>query len=86
MVKLNLNKTQTFFIALVIGLILGNVLTSISNKAVKKNIAESGNEVLQILYETKMKQNKDSIWYNQEIEKLSDRLYESETRNHQNQK
>ena len=52
----------------------------------KKVIAESGNDVLQILYETKIKQNKNSIWNNQEIEKLSQHLYECETRNHQNQK
>ena len=84
--KINLSKTQIFFVALLTGLILGNLLTTISNKSEKETIAESGNEVLQILYETKMKQNKDSIWYNQEIEKLSQLLYESESRNHQNQK
>lgn len=84
--KINLTKTQIFFVALITGLILGNLLTTTSNKSEKETIAESGNEVLQILYETKKKQNKDSIWYNQEIEKLSDLLYESESRNHQNQK
>lgn len=85
-IKFNLSKTQVFLIALVLGLIFCNLLTTLSYNSQQKQISRSGKEVLQMLYEAKVKQKKDSIWYNQEIEKLSQLLYERETTNYQSQK
>jgi len=78
---MKITKTSLFFIALILGLIIGNFFTANYGNAYKSGVAENLDHVKSILIETKLKSNEDSIWCGQQIEKLSDLLYESKTEN-----
>lgn len=78
---MKLNRTSLFFLALILGIIIGNFFTSKYRNSMNHGIATNMHDLKNMLLSTKLKSNEDSIWCGQQIEKLSDLLYESKTEN-----
>lgn len=78
---MKLNRTTLFFLALILGIIIGNFFTTKYRNSMNHGIASNMYDLKNMLLSTKLKSNEDSIWCSQQIEKLSDLLYESKTEN-----
>lgn len=78
---MKISKTHLLFIGLVIGLIGGNFLTSISWQAEQNKLSTNLDEVRTIAIQTKMKSNKDSIEYNDKIAEMAALYYRLELEN-----
>lgn len=78
---MKLNRTSLFFLALILGIIIGNFFTTKYRNSMNHGLVSNMYDLKNMLLSTKLKSNEDSIWCSQQIEKLSDLLYESETEN-----
>lgn len=75
-------KTITpLLIALIIGIIIGNYITTLYKDNERKEVLNNLDDVRSILIETKLKSNNDSIKYNDKIADIAAQYYRLELEN-----
>lgn len=77
------NSIILFSVALILGIIIGNYLTTIDRNADREQVVKNLNEVQIILTQTQLQSTKDSVFCEESIARLSDMLYESEMENYE---
>ena len=78
---MKLTKTHVFLIALTLGIVAGNLLTTYTKSYQRKTANKATDEVLFMLYEIKSKSNEDSVKYNDKIAEISAQYYRLELEN-----
>lgn len=77
------NRIILFSVALILGILIGNYLTTIDRNADRDQVVKNLNEVQSILVQTRMERTKDSVFCEESLERLSDMLYEAEMENYE---
>ncbi len=67
---MNFSKSQLFLIALILGIIGGNLITNWANRAEKIAIKKNRDEIIHLLYDTQLMRLNDSVKYTNEIDRL----------------
>lgn len=73
---MKISRPVLFFVALALGIFIGNFLTSYSKDKEFDERENARADVVALLYEEKTKRNQDSISYNQIINQAAEKYYE----------